>query len=167
MTKSQSRTKLPSRHRIQVLNTTRKRLPLSLLKNALAKMLESETSAPAEITILLTQKHEVRRLNRQFRQKDEFTDVLSFPPKPQPHPTKRNYLGDIAIAYEVAWEQAQSRGVPLSYELACLALHGALHLLGYHHKTAKAQRVMERKMKSALQLAGFAGNPRRFSKEHV
>jgi probable rRNA maturation factor len=158
------------RHRIQILNTTRKRLPLALLKTALNKMLENEAPSPTEMTVLLTHKEEVKRLNREFRGKDEFTDVLSFPAKPVPQSArlrKRHYLGDIAIAYEVAEEQAQSRGVPLSYELACLALHGALHLLGYHHETARSQKVMDQKMKSALRSAGCSIKSDWFSLKHV
>lgn len=154
-------------HHIYVLNATRKRPSLSLLKSALSNMLESESLSPVELTVLLTNKQEVKRLNRQFRKQDEYTDVLSFPAEPQPRQTSRRYLGDIAIAYEIAKEQAEARGVPLSYELACLALHGALHLLGYHHDTEHDQRLMNEKMKSALRSAGCLRNLEWFSFDHI
>ncbi len=75
---------------------------------------------------------ELQRLNRQFRGKNYATDVLSFPSVPGPDPA---YLGDIAISWQTAREQAREFGHPIETEIQVLMLHGALHLAGMDHET--------------------------------
>jgi probable rRNA maturation factor len=82
------------------------------------------------IICLIANDTEVRRLNRQFRGKNQATDVLSFPP------AKPNGLaGDIAISLDRARIQAAERGHSLADELRILMLHGALHLAGMNHES--------------------------------
>ena len=82
------------------------------------------------ITCLIANDAEVRRLNRQFRGKNQATDVLSFPP------AKANGVaGDIAISIDRARVQAAERGHSLSDELRILMLHAALHLAGMNHES--------------------------------
>ena len=82
------------------------------------------------ITCLIANDAEVRRLNRQFRGKNQATDVLSFPP------AKTNGVaGDIAISIDRARIQAAERGHSLSDEVRILMLHGALHLAGMDHES--------------------------------
>jgi len=82
------------------------------------------------ITCLIANDAEVRRLNRQFRGKNQATDVLSFPP------AKTNGVaGDIAISIDRARVQAAERGHSLSDEVRILMLHGALHLAGMDHES--------------------------------
>ncbi len=82
------------------------------------------------INCLIANDSEVRRLNRQFRGKNQATDVLSFPP------AKANGLaGDIAISIDRARVQAAERGHSLADELRILMLHGALHLAGMDHES--------------------------------
>lgn len=82
------------------------------------------------ITCLIADDAEVRRLNRQFRGKNQATDVLSFPPaKPD------GLAGDIAISIDRARIQAAERGHSLADELRILMLHGALHLAGMDHES--------------------------------
>jgi len=82
------------------------------------------------ITCLIANDAEVRRLNRQFRRKNQATDVLSFPP------AKANGVaGDIAISIDRARIQAAERGHSLSDEVRILMLHGALHLAGMDHES--------------------------------
>ena len=73
---------------------------------------------------LITTDAELRRLNRQFRQKDYFTDVLSFPES-----------NDIAISWNRARAQAAEYGHSAADEVRVLMLHGVLHLLGMDHET--------------------------------
>ena len=80
------------------------------------------------MTVALVSDARVRALNRQFRNKDAPTDVLSFPA------SERGYLGDVVIASGVAARQARRAGHSLRTELRVLALHGLLHLLGYDHE---------------------------------
>ena len=74
-------------------------------------------------------------LNNQYRGNDKPTDVLSFPLADN---TLKKYdilpLGDIFICLEVVKQQAEEIKIPLSQELARLAVHGLLHLLGYDHE---------------------------------
>jgi probable rRNA maturation factor len=83
---------------------------------------------------LVTTDAELRRLNRTFRRKDYATDVLSFPATHSPGPAD-DYLGDIAISWQQAREQARGFGHSIETEIQILMLHGVLHLLGMDHET--------------------------------
>jgi probable rRNA maturation factor len=95
-----------------------------------------------ELAIVLTDDSAIRTLNRQWRGKDEPTNVLSFPAA-EPQPDTPVVLGDIVIAYQTAAREALAEGKPFMHHLAHLAVHGFFHLLGYGHETAKEARVME------------------------
>jgi probable rRNA maturation factor len=82
------------------------------------------------ITCLISNDAEVRRLNRQYRGKNQTTDVLSFPPA-----NPNGVAGDIAISIDRARIQAAEHGHSLSDELRILMLHGALHLAGMDHES--------------------------------
>lgn len=92
-----------------------------------------------ELTLRLTDNAEIQELNTQYRQQNQPTDVLAFaaleaeipvftPTDPEPL-----YLGDIVISVETAARQAQQNNHSLTIELAWLASHGLLHLLGWDH----------------------------------
>ncbi|MCH8274538.1 MAG: rRNA maturation RNase YbeY [Armatimonadetes bacterium] len=119
-------------------------------------MLETEDQPPSEISVLITDDKEMRHLNRDFRGADEPTDVLSFPAAKGPDPSTRIYLGDIAVCLPIAERQARSRGTPLHTELACLAVHAGLHLLGYDHKSKSGFDEMNLKMNAAVRAAGLS-----------
>lgn len=93
-----------------------------------------------ELSLRLTSDTEVRLLNHQYRQQDKSTDVLAFAALETETPvieaaqqTLPLYLGDIVISIETAQRQAQAQGHSLKTELAWLATHGLLHLLGWDH----------------------------------
>jgi probable rRNA maturation factor len=86
------------------------------------------------IACLIATDAEVRRLNRQFRGKNQATDVLSFPPA-----NANGLAGDIAISIDRARIQAAERGHSLADELRILMLHGALHLAGMDHESDSGQ----------------------------
>ena len=79
------------------------------------------------VTCLISTDAELRRLNREFRNKDYATDVLSFP--------AGDSLGELAISLDRAAEQAQELGHTLEQELRILILHGLLHLTGMDHES--------------------------------
>jgi probable rRNA maturation factor len=85
------------------------------------------------VVCLITDDHELRRLNRQFRRKDYATDVLSFPAG-DARPDGRASIGEIAISIDRAAAQAKEHGHSLADELRILMLHGALHLAGFDHE---------------------------------
>ena len=89
-----------------------------------------------ELAIALVTDRHIRKLNRQYRDKDYATDVLSFAQDPDLRtrgPADPRFFGDIVIATGVARRQARQRGHSYATELRVLALHGFLHLLGYDH----------------------------------
>ena len=115
---------------------------------AFAKRLESEVAGGRRFCCLITNDGELRRLNRQFRKKDYATDVLSFPA-----PAANGFLGELAISFERANEQAREYGHAVSREIEILMLHGVLHLLGMDHETDRGQMASaERKWRARLGL---------------
>jgi probable rRNA maturation factor len=107
-----------------------------------ASKLEAEVAAGNSFDCLVTTDAELRRLNRDFRGKDQATDVLSFPAGPLPNgrSTERNgVLGDLAISLPRARAQARQFGHTLEHEIRILMLHGLLHLLGMDHETDRGR----------------------------
>ena len=100
----------------------------------------------SELSIVLTEDSEVRRLNRRFRGKDKTTDVLSFPLLEgfslKTGSQNLQPLGDVVISLPQAKRQATQAGKPLRQELALLLVHGILHLLGYDHVTKAQEKKM-------------------------
>jgi probable rRNA maturation factor len=102
---------------------------------------------PPAINVIITDENQMQQLNHQFRGINAPTDVLSFentpdPDFPQIDPPGDDYLGDIVIAYPVAQKQAQAHGHSTLEEIALLAVHGALHLLGFDHDTPENKQRM-------------------------
>ncbi len=104
---------------------------------------EAVTNDP-EISIVLCDDLFIRDLNREYRGKDEPTDVLSFA---QDDP---DVLGDIIISLPTAARQAASANWPLESEIALLGIHGLLHLLGYDDETAAGAWEMQRRTEAVL-----------------
>ncbi|MBP2632464.1 MAG: hypothetical protein H6Q70_3092 [Firmicutes bacterium] len=92
----------------------------------------------AEVSVTLTNNEHIREINRNYRNKDAATDVISFALNEGEEPEiidgpEINMLGDIIISIERAMEQAEEYGHSLERELAFLTVHGMMHLLGYDH----------------------------------
>ena len=107
------------------------------------------------VTVLLTGDAKLRQLNRDFAGEDHATDVLSFAAEPSDglpsaQAVPDNYLGDIAISIPQTECQARDRNQPFIRELAMLAIHGTLHILGYDHATPDEERIMFGKTDDAL-----------------
>jgi probable rRNA maturation factor len=93
------------------------------------KALEAIGNSESSATIAFVSDKRIRELNRQFREVDKATDVLSFPAE------EKVNLGDIAVSVDTAAVQAKENGLTLEGEIAQLILHGLLHLCGYDHET--------------------------------
>jgi probable rRNA maturation factor len=121
----------------------------------------------AEVSLLLVGNEEIRQLNREYRDKDCATDVLSFPlielnpfnnasylkalEQSIDPGTREVVLGDIVISVERAMEQAQEYGHSVQRELGFLMVHGLLHLLGYdHEKDEENEQAMNQLQESVL-----------------
>jgi len=103
-------------------------------------VLEGEGIKSAEISLAFVDNATIQRLNRQFLDHDEPTDVLSFPfHKPG------TLEGELIIGAEVALAEARSRGHDVQAELTLYIVHGLLHLCGYDDHTAREAREMRRR----------------------
>jgi len=119
-----------------------------------AALCDAKTEADVAVQILSLE--EIHELNRDFRNVDMPTDVLSFPSWEGDTLMQLpdGFLGDIAICLPRAQEQALEYGHSVSRELAFLAVHGTLHLLGYDHMEAEDEKNMREKQKEILEQIG-------------
>ena len=124
-----------------------------------------------EVNIVITGNEEIHRVNKEFRNIDRPTDVLSFPAveydSPADFDTLEEYieyfnpetgellLGDIMISLEQAKKQAEEYNHSLEREIAFLTAHSMLHLCGYDHMEEEERVVMEEKQKEILNLLGI------------
>ncbi|MEE9317624.1 MAG: rRNA maturation RNase YbeY [Rhodospirillales bacterium] len=104
---------------------------------------------PMEVSIVLADDAFVRNLNRDYRDQDKPTNVLSFPAleeeaKTKPPADAPQLLGDVVVAYETTAAEARDQGKPLGDHLSHLVIHGMLHLLGHDHQTASQANEMEK-----------------------
>lgn len=135
----------------------------ALLEQVVQKALETLVEDDYEVSISFVDNQEIRELNKQYRNKDTATDVLSFPLK-EFEETEENYnneeefvqedrlLGDIVISLEKAQEQAIEYGHSFERELAFLTVHGVLHLLGMDHEDEEQEKEMLKKQEEILQM---------------
>jgi probable rRNA maturation factor len=98
--------------------------------------------AGAEVSLLLTDDAHMREINREWREKDRPTNVLSFPAVQPDKVSASPFLGDIAVAYETLVREARDDHTTVSDHFLHLVVHGFLHLLGYDHiETDDAERM--------------------------
>jgi len=117
-------------------------------------------------SMLFTSDEVIQTLNRDWRDKDKPTNVLSFPMLDRsdlvhldPDEGPPEMLGDIALAYETCAREAEAKGIALVDHAAHLIVHGLLHLAGHDHETSEADaEKMEALEVKALALMGIA-NP--------
>ncbi len=119
----------------------------SPLHPALLAQIEQRASYGFEIQVGVFDDEAIQQGNAQYRGKDKPTDVLSFSPWegfefPAAPDDPMIMLGDVVISIETAARQAQELGHDLRAEIAFLAVHGALHLLGYDHGSDGQRRKM-------------------------
>jgi probable rRNA maturation factor len=105
----------------------------------------------AQVNILVVDAEAGRRFNRQYRQKDYATNVLSFPWEPRPR-EKLRLLGDLVVCAPVVAREAAEQGKRPREHWAHLTIHGVLHLLGHDHEMPAEARRME-----ALEIRILAG----------
>jgi len=116
-----------------------------------------------EVAVRLTSDEEVRTLNRQYRDKDKPTNVLSFPmvqPDLLETVTQNSddgevILGDIVLAHDVCAAEAAERAISVEDHATHLIVHGVLHLLGYDHMGDAEAEAMEEMERAALDQLGL------------
>ena len=162
------------KHKIYVRHSKVKvndRLPIPLIKHCILVALDAEgVDLPCEVSVLVTDERSIRNINREFREIDEPTDVLSFPM----HGISRRQsaifngweapdkdaldpetgllpLGEIVLAAAIIGRQALEYGHSRDYETAYLTVHSVLHLLGYNHvDEAEGKKMMREREKDII-----------------
>lgn len=125
----------------------------------------------AEVNLLLTTDEEIREMNREHRQIDRATDVLSFPMVDYETPGDLSgveerpdvfdpesgelMLGDIVISKDRLILQAEEYGHSVKREYAFLIAHSMLHLLGYDHMEEDERLIMEQRQREIMEKAGI------------
>ncbi len=126
----------------------------------------------SEINVVITNNEEIQKTNKEFRDIDRATDVLSFPMLEYEVPGEFDWLedyeeyfnpetgelilGDIMISMDKVWEQAKEYGHSVERELAFLAAHSMLHLCGYDHMEDDEKDVMEQKQRDIMEILGIS-----------
>jgi rRNA maturation RNase YbeY len=100
--------------------------------------------ATYEISINLVGEQRIRSLNKQYRNKDKATDVLSFPLGAEDLAGyNKKALGDLFLCVSFAERAAQDEGMELDTKLAWMTVHGLLHLFGYdHERSPRDEQIM-------------------------
>ena len=133
-----------------------------LIRRAICETLAHEDfENAAQISLTFTDNEGIRKLNKEFRDIDKETDVLSFPlmsfdgTDEPPVDEGENMLGDIVLSLEKASEQAETFGHSLEREIAFLCIHSTLHLLGYDHMTDDEEAEMRAAQREILAAMGL------------
>lgn len=137
---------------VEIINEQEEHIPetlTALLIKLLGQAAEMEGINGKEVAVTFVDNNQIQQLNRQFRDKDKATDVLSFPLE------EEDALGDIIISIPKAKEQAEQYGHSFEREMGFLAVHGFLHLLGYDHETEEEEKAMFGRQERILQEYGL------------
>ena len=143
--------------RATIANPYEYELDFQGLKSAAVAVLTGEGIRDAAVTIAFVDNAHIHRLNKQFLNHDEPTDVLTFP---YSSPGAKRLEGEIVIGMEIARENAGDRDHDVKLELMLYTIHGCLHLCGYtdgDDAGAAEMRALERKYLLELGLPDIAG----------
>ena len=120
-----------------------------------AVLVQENFADPAEVSVTFVDDDEIHRLNKEYRNIDRSTDVLSFPLGENGVydtnlDTGAKMLGDIVISIPHALDQADRYGHSLQREIGFLTVHSMLHLLGYDHVNGGIESVRMREKEEAV-----------------
>jgi len=152
---------------IQIDDRFANQVDAELIEQAIAAALVAEgVDGAIEVSVLVTDDATLHQLNRDYRNVDTPTDVLSFADDDENDtafvrpPDAPRYLGDLAISSESVILQAAEYGHSRVRELAFLTVHGMLHLLGYDHERGAAdQAAMRAREELIMQQIGLPREP--------
>ena len=131
----------------------------SEIDRVVAAVLLAEAVGEVEVGVIIVGESDMQDLNREHREQDSITDVLSFPiDDDESLPGVLRMLGDVAICLPVVLAQATEREVSPAAELTDLLIHGVLHLLGYDHET-DAGEMLARQDEIGDEIATIAWQP--------
>ncbi|MCT8139684.1 rRNA maturation RNase YbeY [Anaerobacillus sp. CMMVII] len=120
---------------------------------------EEKVPVGSEVSITFVDDKKIREINKEYRNKDTATDVISFALNDDESDmfTENipNLLGDIIVSYPRAVLQADEYGHSIDRELGFLVVHGFLHLLGYDHMNEEEEKVMFKRQEELLEAYGL------------
>ncbi len=114
----------------------------SYLKKILNYSLTKLNIKNVSFSIIFVDDDYIQKLNKNFRDKDRVTDVISFAFRDEAHFENQNLLGDIYISIPQMIRQAKEYDHSEKRELSFLSIHGLLHLLGYNHEVVEDEKIM-------------------------
>ncbi|MEP0944817.1 MAG: rRNA maturation RNase YbeY [Rhizobiaceae bacterium] len=123
--------------------------------NGARQVIGENLDPECEVSLLFTDDEQVHQLNKQYRQQDKPTNVLSFAAQESGGPVT-TILGDIVLARQTIEREAREQDKSNHDHLAHLVIHGFLHLLGYDHETEDEAVVMESLESQILAKLGIA-----------
>ena len=126
------------------------------LDEALAK--EGVYGDRGQVSLTIVSLEEIQQLNREYRQVNRVTDVLSFPQyvSPDEIPADSMYLlGDVIICMEQAVKQAEEYGHSIQRELVYLFVHNIFHLFGYDHMEEEEKQAMREAEEAVMKQIGL------------
>ncbi|EEI86584.1 translation metalloprotein YbeY [Anaerococcus lactolyticus ATCC 51172] len=143
-------------------NDTKNDLDLDLIRERAEKTIEEvlrveNFTENAEVSLSIVDMETIHRLNKEYREVDRPTDVLSFPMDEEGYDNEGNsifLLGDIVICLDVAENQAKDFGHSLEREMMYLICHSTLHLLGYDHIEEDDKLEMRSREKEVMKNLG-------------
>lgn len=127
-----------------IFNTTNEEIDTTELADVLTFACSHLKIENPLLNVVIVDNEKIREINREYRNKDAVTDVISFAFE-EVNDVKYEdvrFLGEIYISYERCKSQASEYGHSVRREFSYLAVHGLLHLLGYDHMTEEDKKVM-------------------------
>lgn len=136
----------------EIFNNTNNDINTSELEDYIKYVVKELDIENAVFNIIFIDNEEIRKINREYRNVDRETDVISFALEDNMDVVYEDFrlLGDIYISYEKAIEQAELYNHSVKREVFFLATHGILHLLGYDHMEEDDEKVMFGKQNELL-----------------
>lgn len=128
----------------EIFNNTNNKIDIEELSNYIKYVVGELKIDNAIFNIIFIDNEEIRKINKEYRNVDRETDVISFALEDNMDVVYDDFrlLGDIYISYEKALEQAEIYNHSVKREVFFLATHGILHLLGYDHMEENDEKVM-------------------------
>ena len=128
---------------IEINNLTNEKLKEIDELNEYTKYLLEYMKIDASFSIIIVDNEKIHEINKQYRNVDRPTDVISFAlEEDEDYEVKERLLGDIYISIDKVYEQAKEYGHSVKRELFFLVTHGFLHLLGYDHMKKEDEEIM-------------------------
>jgi probable rRNA maturation factor len=122
---------------VEINNLSKSKIPVKIIKKIVEKFLNINNLKNKDVSIAFVGDARIRKLNKQYRQKDQTTDILSFAGEGE-------QLGELVINFQQIKRQSKQFSQSINEELIFILVHGLLHLVGHEDSTKKGRLNMER-----------------------